>query len=148
MDIVCNDEATGEAMVSVDGEESRKVLLENGRATVSLALAMGEHKVTVGAVADAGHSGDSWVTVRIVDYREEIMRMFNSMCQRFKIADNRAGDELTPREIERMVGAQLPESRRPRLDAAVTTFELANYSVHEIRRTDFERMYTSELGIL
>jgi hypothetical protein len=146
MAISCKDEATGEVMMSIDGEESRKVALKNGRATLSLKLKKGEHKVTVSALAGAGPSGDSWVTVHIVDYREEIVRMFNKMCQRFKPAGDRAGDELTPREIERSVGAQLPESKRRQLDNAVSTFELANYSVHEIRRTDFERMYTSELG--
>jgi hypothetical protein len=145
MAISCKDEATGEAILSIDGEEARKVLLENGRAIVSLMLKKGEHKVTVSATA--GPSGDSWVTVRIVDYREEIVRMFNKMCQSILPAGDRAGDELTPREIERSVGAQLPEPKRRQLDNAVTTFELANYSVHEIRRTDFERMYTSELGI-
>jgi hypothetical protein len=122
-------------------------MLEDGRATISLKLKKGEHKITVSALTGAGPSGDSWVTVHIVDYREEIVRMFNAMCRKFKLVDEGAGDELTPREIERSVGAQLPESKRRQLDNAVTTFELANYSVHEIRRTDFERMYTSELGI-
>ncbi len=146
--ISCKDEATCEVMMSIDGEGARKVLLEDGRATVSLKLKKGEHKVTVSAVADAGPSGDSWVTVHIVDYREEIVRMFDKMCRRFMPAGDGAGDELTPRELERSVGAQMPETKRRQLDVVVTTFELANYSVHEIRRPDFERMYTSELGIL
>jgi hypothetical protein len=146
--ISCKDEAIGEAMMSIDGEEARKVLLENGRATVSLKLTKGDHKVTVSALTGAGPSGDSWVNVRIVDYREEIVRMFNALCRRFMPGGIGAGDELTPRELERSVGAQMPETKRRQLDAVVTTFELANYSVHEIRRKDFERMYTSELGIL
>lgn len=146
--IYCKDEATVEVMMSIDGEGARKVLLEDGRARASLKLKKGEHKIIVSAVAGAGPSGVSWVTVHIVDYREEIVRMFNKMCKSFIPAGDRAGNELTPRELERSVGAQMPEKKRRQLDVAVTTFELANYSVHEIRRTDFERMYTSELGIL
>ena len=69
------------------------------------------------------------------------------------LADEGAGDELTPRELERSVGAQMPETRRRWLDAAVTTFELANYSVHDIRRADLsecmcrKRGYVSDLQV-
>jgi hypothetical protein len=121
--------------------------MENGMATVSLRLKKGDHRVTVRATADFLPSGDSWVNVRIVDYREEIVRMFNEMCRRFTSADDGGGDVLTPRELERSVGARMPETKRRWLDDFVTTFERANYSVHEIRRADFERMYTSELGV-
>ncbi|HEY3273111.1 MAG TPA: DUF4129 domain-containing protein [Methanocella sp.] len=141
--IACKEEAIGEAMLTIDGGEARKVLLENGMATVSLKLDKGYHKVTVSAMAGASPSEDSWASVRIVEYREEIVRMFNDMCRRFT-----PSDDLTPRELERSLGAQLPETKQKLLGAAVTTFEQANYSLHEIRRTDFERMYTSEMGVL
>ena len=81
--ITCKDEATGEAMLSIDGEGPRKVLLENGMATVSLKPGKGKHRVTVSTMACVRPSGDSWVNVCIVDYREEIVRMFNEMCRRF-----------------------------------------------------------------
>jgi hypothetical protein len=141
--IVSKDEEIGEAMLTIDDRDDRKILLEKGMARVSLKLNKGDRKVTVSATAGSRPSGDSWANVRIVDYREEIVRMFNDMCRRFTPAD-----DLTPRELERSLGAQLPETKQKLLGAAVTTFEQANYSLHEIRRTDFERMYTSEMGVL
>jgi hypothetical protein len=140
--ITCQDEETGESLLSVDGGEARMVLLENGTATISLKLEKGHHKISVSAIA----GDDSWANVRIVDYREEIVRIFNDMCKRFMGAVQ-DGDDLTPREIERSAGAQMPETKRTWLNDAVTVFELANYSVHQIRRADFERMYRAEMGV-
>jgi hypothetical protein len=145
--IACKDNAICEVMLSVDGEAADKALLENGMATTSLKLKKGNHKVTVSAIARARPSGDSWVNVRIVDYREEIVRMFNDMCPGFRPAAGRVGDEMTPRELERSVGTQMPAVKQRLLDAVVTTFERANYSLHDIRREDYEIMYTSEKGI-
>jgi hypothetical protein len=141
--IACKDKSTGEALLAIDGKDARKVLLENGSATVSLKLEKGDHRVSVSAIA----GGDSWANLRIVDYREEIVRMFNDICRRFTGTD-RAGDDLTPREIERLVCSQMPETKQRLLDAVVTTFERANYSMHDIRRADYEIMYTSEKGVI
>jgi hypothetical protein len=141
--IASKDKAIGEAMLRIDGGEVRNVLLENGMATVLLKLNKGDHKVTVTAMPGVYPPGNSRTSVSIVDYREEIVRMFNDMCRRFTSAD-----DLTPRELERSLGKEMSETKQRLLGAVVTTFEQANYSLHEIRRADFECMYTSEMGVL
>jgi hypothetical protein len=144
--ITCKAESIADARLTIDGGEARFVLLENGMATISLKLEKGYHKVSVSAMSGEHPSGDSWAKVHIVDYREEIVRMFNDLCRRFTSPEDYAGD-LTPRELERSVGAQMPETKQRLLGTAVTTFERANYSLHDIRRADYEIMYISETGV-
>ena len=136
--------ATVEARLSIDGREAGPIRLENGCAAVPLRLAKGDHKITVSPTGSSASGSESWVTVRIVDYREEVVRMFNDLCHRYLPAADGPAQEMTPREIEQLIGASMPEEKQRPLGEAVTTFERANYSLHDVRRDDYENMYLSE----
>jgi hypothetical protein len=140
------DGATVDAVLSIDGE-NRIIRLDNGKAAVPLKLKKGGHKVTVGLTGDVVSGNESWANVSIVDYREEVVRMFNDLCLRFLPAPGESGYEMTPRELGLSIGAQLPEAEQKLLDSAVTAFERANYSLHAVRRDDYEVMYTSKRGV-
>jgi hypothetical protein len=144
--IVCRDEADGEARLSVGDGEARLIRLERGKARVTLRLTKGCHRVTV-CPGDRDVPGEaSWADVQIVDYREEIVRMFNELCRSLKSGDEGVRDEMTPRELERIVIERMPETWKA-MSAVVTVFEFANYSTHAIRRTEYERMYLSGMGL-
>ncbi len=136
------DSAKGEAVLDIDGNTARDVRLENGMTKVRLDLDKGDHRITVSTKDSI--AGPSWAEVRIVDYREEIIRMFNELYTGYSACNGGIGDKLTPRELERAIGQGLPDEKKKPLSAAVTTFELANFSLHSIGRRDYERMYLSE----
>ncbi len=132
----------GEASISVDGNEQKKLSLDGGVAQTTLVLEKGKHRISV---QSAGQE-TSWTDIRIVDYREEVVSLFNVMFQNFKV-DPVVINEMTPRELEQAVIGGLPETKRIMLDEAVSVFEIANYSIHHIRRHEYERMYISKINI-
>ncbi len=132
-----------EASISVDGKEQKKFTLDNGNAIATIVLEKGKHRISVNS---AGQES-SWADIRIVDYREEIVSLFNKMFQSFKV-DHSVMEEMTPRELELAVIESLPETKRLMLDEAVSVFEVANYSIHHIRRHEYERMYLSKANVI
>jgi hypothetical protein len=147
LEVIIESNAAGEVVLDIDGKVSREVKLENGRAQFRLNLGKGDHRVTVSAKDGAASSVPSWAIVRIVDYREEIVRMFNEMYLNYSSRYEGIRDEMTPRELEREVGQKLPDTKRNTLGVAVTVFEVANYSLHAMRRGDYERMYLSKMDV-
>jgi uncharacterized protein YxeA len=145
--IECKEGAKDDAVLDFDGKASRDVRLENGMTRLRLELGKGDHRIMVSAKDGAGSQGPSWAVVRIVDYREEIVRMFNEMYLNYSSRYEGMGDKMTPRELERAIGLNLPEAKRKALGVAVTVFEFANYSLHAIRRRDYERMYLSKMDV-
>ncbi len=117
--------------------------LDSGVARTTLVLEKGKHRISV---QSAGQE-TSWTDIRIVDYREEVVSLFNIMFQNFKV-DPIVINEMTPRELEQAVIGGLPETKRIMLDEAVSVFEIANYSIHHIRRHEYERMYISKINII
>jgi hypothetical protein len=145
--IESKDGTMDEAVLDIDGKVTRNVRLDNGRALLGIEPGKGEHRITVGVKDGADISGPSWAIIRIVDYREEIVRMFNEMYLNYSSRYEGIGDKMTPRELELAIGLKMPETKRKALDVAVTIFELANYSLHAIRRKDYERMYVSKMDV-
>ena len=78
---------------------------------------------------------------RVVDFREEIVRLYNDF---FDWAEKRAAaisEQSTPREVELiLVGEGLHVDQRS-LDELVSRFEEADYSEHPIARRHYEAMY-------
>lgn len=122
-----------------------KVLLDltmgDGEAMVPLLLEKGSHRLSVMPAT----GGESLATagIRIVDYREEVVRLFNDLyhraCLQFKAATERA----TPREFLWTVRRQMPDASDRHLDRVITIFEVANYSLHGIGRDDYVNSYLS-----
>ncbi len=132
-----------EVSIAVDGEEQNRLTLENTTINVAMILEKGKHRISV---SSAGRE-TSWADIRIVDYREEVVSLFNTMFQSFKV-DHSVIEEMTPRELEQAVIGSLPETKREMLDEAVSVFEIANYSIHHIRRHEYERMYISKINVI
>jgi hypothetical protein len=80
--------------------------------------------------------------VRIVDYREEVIRLFKTFLEHLANQSVDLKENMTAREVEHLLlelGASDPE----RLQMVVHGFEKAEYSDHEIVRKNYETMYLS-----
>ncbi len=87
-------------------------------------------------------SMEAETTVRIVDYREEIIRLYKAFLQHLGYQGVDWKDEMTAREVERLLldtGGFEPKS----LHRVMDCFERAEYSAHKVRRENYEAMYLS-----
>ena len=107
------------------------------------AIELGEFTVSVGFAGNGDYlaSSDSG-SFRVVDFREEIVRLYNSFVEwAGEVAPGISGQ--TPREVESMlVTSGMPLDQRA-LDEVISRFEEADYSEHSIAREQYEAMYRS-----
>ncbi len=140
-----------EVRISIDtGKEIPIVLSRPGRAEYSCVfIEKGEHKIRASFSETPEHLALSTeVRLRIVDYEEEILRLYDEFLRKLSGQGIDIRKEMTAREIEYLI---LSESN---LDAdsmreVTTCFEKIEYSNHLATRKDYEILYLSlkELGI-
>ena len=80
-------------------------------------------------------------TVKIVDYREEIIALFKSLKSWFTEQGLSFPLEATPREIEVIVTASKLNISQDILTRLIDYFEEADYSLHSITRENYLKMY-------
>jgi len=79
--------------------------------------------------------------VRIVDYREEIVRLYNEMLASLKSHGFSLTPEMTAREVEAGLRQAYPAISSETTNTLVSVFEEANYSLHLIARPAYEKMF-------
>ncbi|MBI4221026.1 MAG: hypothetical protein HY682_12835 [Chloroflexi bacterium] len=78
--------------------------------------------------------------LRVVDYRAEIVGMFNDYMEPFRKA-RQVPASVTPRTAEAMLISMSKATDDKALDELVSAFELAEYSEHPVNRSDWVRAY-------
>ncbi len=108
----------------------------------------GEHKLTASSTARPGVPAASVVrTLRIVDYREEIVSLYKLLVDWLRKIGLDIADTATPRDIERVVLGSQRGIPADGLDLAITCFEEADYSLHPVSRRDYQTMYLAQKEI-
>jgi len=137
----------GTIRVSIDGERKEVRLPPSGEWNTERKFDKGTHKVAVEYTA-----GKTKLVaereVRVVDYREEVVRMFNSVIASLREEGIDAKGDFTPREIQREAQARIKKIDGEALDELIGIFEVANYSLHEIGREEYEAAYLSSKAVL
>ena len=132
--------------VTLPGSETTLELVSehDGRCTASLiAGSIGEFKVSVEfhGVEDDYLPSSASVEYRVVDFREEIVRLYNVFLEWVGERIEGLTDQTTPREAEVLVVTSgIPVDERS-LEEVIARFEEADYSEHEIGRRQYEAMY-------
>ena len=103
----------------------------------------GTYKFKASYKKDEGDEVTAEAEVRIVDYKEEVVKLFNSFYTSTKEKYKGVGDEMTPRELQSTLMSQTSQVKHKPLDTIISTFEVANYSLHPITRKEYEQMYLS-----
>ncbi len=85
--------------------------------------------------------------VRIVDYREEIVSLFDALLNRLRELGMEISEESTPREIENLVRDAKMGIPEKALNDAVSCFEETDYSLHAINRHNYQTMYLAQREI-
>lgn len=126
------------SMVIDDGPEEK---IETGRGVFSRELLLGKGDHLLSIHVDGKKVKE--VPVRVVDYKEEIVRVYNEYFSSIKGQVPGVGEEMTPREFEEVAKRNLGVEKHAALDNVVSIFEVANYSLHPIARSDYAGMYLS-----
>ena len=108
----------------------------------------GFHLIEVGFVGDERfQSCKTERTVKIVDYKEEIVEVFNTLFSYIRTKGVPLFEKTTPREFEKLVVEKFGDVDRDSLDDFVSVFEIANYSLHSLGRREYERVYLAYLSL-
>ncbi|MEM2661204.1 MAG: transglutaminase domain-containing protein [Nitrososphaeria archaeon] len=83
----------------------------------------------------------------IVDYKEEIVNLFNSFLESVSKAYQGLDKNMTAREIQFKLASQIPDSKHMYLEDLVSIFEVADYSLHTITRREYEKMFLAKLNL-
>jgi len=84
--------------------------------------------------------------VRIVDYREEIISLFNTKFRDARERFDSIKDNYTARELLGYLKTQTPAETYGALGEMTFTFEEASYSLHPIARESYERFYIAKIA--
>ena len=84
----------------------------------------------------------------VVDFRDDVVRRYNSFLPWVREREPRVSEQTTPREMEVMVvDSGMPIDHRA-MEVVIARFEEADYSLHEIDRPRFEAMYRARRTIV
>ncbi len=111
---------------------------ENGAVSFSTKLELGVHEVKLVNNAEMLQTS---LKIKIVEYREEIIRLFNNRFKEAREQFERIKDNFTARELYDYLRALAPEETHESLWELVSLFEEANYSLHMINREHYTRFY-------
>ena len=131
--------------VSVSGEEEARELTTDNEGRCALrwtAAELGEYAVraTFAGNEECLEASETR-NLRVVDFREEIVRLYNEFLDWAESKTTAISDLSTPREVElTLVGVGLHVDQKS-LDELISRFEEADYSEHPIARRHYERMY-------
>jgi transglutaminase-like putative cysteine protease len=130
--------------VLIDEESTASTeLTPGGSAQLSYVFARkGEHAVRAILRRGFQQPWNTEIKIMVVDYREEMVRLYNNLLAKLEERGVKAPRQMTGREIERAV-LSLLHSNPEVLSRITALFEKAEYSNHPIARRDYETMYMS-----
>lgn len=79
--------------------------------------------------------------IKIVEYRQEIIRLFNNRFKESREMFESIKDNYTARELYEYLRRETPDSTHEPLRELVFIFEEANYSLHEVNRENYTRFF-------
>lgn len=128
----------------VNGKKTVKSVLLEGCATFSQIFERkGTYQVTARLIDKSQpQTVDAETTLRIVDYREEIVDLYRALLQFIDQKYVEIEDEMTAREIECLL-LDTDKFDAESLQKVTDCFEKAEYSIHSIERKDYETIYQS-----
>ncbi len=129
--------------VSGGGPETDLVADDAGVCTLRWTPAeLGEYTVSASFGGDDERQEASGArSLRVVDFREEIVRLYNEFLDWAETKTPAVSEQSTPREVELTLVTEGLRVDQKSLDELISRFEEADYSEHPVVRRHYERMY-------
>ena len=137
--------AGADLTVSVGAAATSQLTLgEDGFGSFTWSVAEpGEHTVSAEFTSEESVVFSGSRSIQIVEFREEIVRLYGVFQDWAKQQDAGVTDESTPREVQMLLADYGLSTAERDLDNIISRFEEADYSEHEILRSQYEIMYRS-----
>jgi len=130
--------------IAFNGEVLDVTTSEDGCANIEKVFeSKGIKKVKAQFIDENSREAVCEATVKVVDYREEVVELFNSFIEKLKSQNRELRDDMTPRELQATIACQSTPEKHDLLETIVSVFEIANYSLHQVTRREYERMFLS-----
>ena len=122
----------------------------DGKAEVRCAFpSKGQYNIAAKYEGPSGNKkADAVRPIKIVDYREEIVSLFDKLVNEFRQIGIEISEDFTPRKIQYLVLNAKKDIPAKALEDAVSCFEETDYSLHPITRQHYETMYLAQLEIV
>jgi transglutaminase-like putative cysteine protease len=128
--------------MEVDGEPIEVYTGEEGLASITtVSPSMRSLKISASYSVEELKSE---LNVKIVEYREEIIGLFNTKFRDARERFDKIKDNYTARELLGYLKTQTPTETHSALGEMTFIFEEANYSLHPIARESYERFYLAK----
>ena len=129
--------------VTVDGSDTEITTDKDGACTLHwTGTEPHEYAVSAAFAGDDDHLPvEASQSFCVVDFREEIVRLYNAFLRWAGDATGSALDQATPREVELLLVSRGAPVGQKSLDELISRFEEADYSEHPIGRRHYEAMY-------
>jgi transglutaminase-like putative cysteine protease len=86
-------------------------------------------------------------SLRVVDYTEEVVTIFKDTFAFEKGKGLQIDQDTSPREFQNLVLEALNQENNTSLENLVTIFEIADYSLYNLKRVDYETAFLSSISI-
>jgi hypothetical protein len=139
----------GEITLQVDNEPTQKIQTnEQGIVTINLQKNM---KGTYLLTAKYSNNADLELVVnrglKIVDYTEEIVGLFKDFFSSEINKGTPVNHKTTPREFQTVLQTSYSLGNHAPLEKMISIFEIADYSLYNLSRADYELMFLSALTV-
>lgn len=104
-------------------------------------LSKGNHRISV-----SGPLGEASIGIRVVDYREEIVDIYGESFERYRTSMVGLKSSMTPREMQILI-KERNDIDRSAVEDVVSLFEIAEFSVHDVGREEYERMFIASMSM-
>lgn len=133
---------------SVNGHKIGEERLSESREAfiINNFLRKGKYIVTAELKGESVSSMTTNVGLRIVDYREEITKLYKTFLEHLNNCDLTVEENTTARELESLLLSS-GHFDREHVHNLISCFEEAEYSNHPITRSNYETMYLSLKGL-
>jgi hypothetical protein len=138
----------GEIEIHIGDESPKKVRTNtDGVALVDFKVPL-KGTINIGAkyFEDTAPVTDNRV-LKVVDYTEEIVGIFKDVFALGKEKGIRVNKDTSPREFQRLLLTASNQQTDLSLENFVTIFEVADYSLRSLNRSDYEEMLLASLSI-
>lgn len=125
--------------LKIDNTQPTSFLLPN--------LQKGTHKIIAEYTDSQEEVFKAEREIRIVDYTEEIVALYQDAFKQQKTSGVPLGEENTPREFQRINQEFFSSIDKQALEELVFLFEVADYSLMILKRKDYEHMFLAALKI-
>jgi hypothetical protein len=102
---------------------------------ITLVLGKGAHRMSI-----EDETGSREVVISIVDYREEMVRLYGDAVEGWERRFPRIGKSMTSMEMHSLLLPYLAD-KGDELTTLIRLFEVANYSDHPVSRREYESLY-------